>query len=121
MRPKTNRKGVPPRRTPLTAEQKAALGKQRPPSKASLREMPEVDFSTGFVRRGPDGLREVLAHARAKRGRPKKGEVAAGSSPRSVRLPDADWAALEVLAKKRGTTVHAILRESVADTLRKAG
>jgi hypothetical protein len=112
---------VPPLRVPLTSEQKAAIRKQRPPSKASLREMPEVDFSTGFVRRGPGALQEVLAHARTKRGRPKKGEVAAGSSARSVRLSDAEWTALDRLADRQRTTVHALLREAVADKLHKAG
>jgi predicted RNase H-like HicB family nuclease len=76
MAKKAGKSRVPPLRVPLTPAQKAALASHKGPSKASLREMPEVDFTTGFVRRGPEGLREVLAHARAKRGRPKKGETA---------------------------------------------
>ena len=109
-------------RVPLTDEQRAALGKQRPPSKASLREMPEVDISKAeIVGRGPEGLRAVLAHVRAKRCRPKKGEVAAGSSPRSVRLRDVEWAALEALASKRHTTLHALLRKAARRELAEDG
>jgi hypothetical protein len=83
--------------------------------------MPEVDFSSGFVRRGPDGLKEVLAYARAKRGRPRKGEASPGSSVKSLRMTAAEWAALERIAKKRGITLHALLHEALAETIRKAG
>lgn len=120
MRSKPKSDGVPPRRTPLTTAQRTALGKQRPPSKASLREMPEIDFATGFVRRGPDGLREVLAHARAKLGRPKKGETRDPALTRTLRLTQTTWQALEQRAEKQGTTVHALLREAVEDLLHKA-
>ena len=48
--------------------------KPREPSKASLREIPEVDFGTAKVRRNPYAARvaaEGIVHVR--RGRPRKG------------------------------------------------
>jgi predicted DNA-binding protein len=48
-------------------------------------------------------------------------EKAAGSSTKSLRLADAEWAALERLAKQQRTTVHALLREAVAEKLHKPG
>ncbi len=48
--------------------------KSREPSKASLREMPEVDFSKARVRRNPYAARiaEEGIRIQAGRGRPKK-------------------------------------------------
>jgi hypothetical protein len=84
------------------------------PSTESLREIPPVDFSKGIVfGRGPSAIQKALAWARTKRGRPKKGERAAGTVTRSVRLPEAAWKALERVAKKEGTTVHALIRQAV--------
>jgi hypothetical protein len=125
MRAKTKAKSksqVPPLRVPLTPEQREAL--RRPhegPSAEELRLIPEADFTKGFVRRGPEALQEVLAHARAKRGRPKKGETAAGTSTKSLRLTDAEWALLEKQAKRQRVSLHALLRQAVAELLRKAG
>jgi Ribbon-helix-helix protein, copG family len=90
----------------------------REPSKASLREIPEVSADAVDFGRGPAGLKRAQQHFRAKRGRPKAGEKAEGSSPRSVRLPDATWEALEERAKARRTSVHALLREAVAKLLK---
>ena len=91
------------------------------PSTASLREIPEVDFSTAVVLgRGTAGLRRARALLKARRGRPKKGTHPDGSSPRSVRFSDAMWRDLERRAKRRGVTLHALLREVIAEWLARA-
>jgi hypothetical protein len=94
---------------------------ERGPSAASLAAMPEVDFTTGIVGQGPDGYRAVVAYARAKRGRPKKGEKAVGTTTKSVRLTDAEWSLLKKRAEREHISVHALLRQAVAELLRKAG
>ncbi len=105
---------APPLRVPLTAEQRAALANHPEPSAASLREIPPLNLETAkFFPRGPEGLRQAMEYMRAKRGRPKKGEVAAGSSPRSLRLSDAEWAAVDQLAQRLHTTPHALLQKAV--------
>jgi hypothetical protein len=38
---------------------------------------------------------------------------AGGTSPRSVRFPDAIWRLLEERAEKKGLTLHAALREAI--------
>jgi len=91
------------------------------PSAASLREIPEVDFSKAVVLgRGAAGLRRARALLKAQRGRPKKGTLPGGSSPRSIRFSDAMWRDLERRARRRGITLHALLREVIADWLAKA-
>lgn len=91
------------------------------PSAASLREMPELDFSKAVVLgRGAAGLRRARALLKARRGRPSQGTRPAGSSPRSVRFTDQMWLELERRAKRRGMTLHALLREVIADWLSKA-
>jgi hypothetical protein len=106
--------------------------KQREPSAASLREMPEVDFSkvkkldrghyykkalaAGGYYDGPDGKRWVPMGP----GRPKKGTQVEHTSPKSIRLPDGLWEQLDREAKKRGTTRHSLLREMIADYFRAA-
>lgn len=93
----------------------------REPSAASLREIPPVDSTNAvYLGRGAEGLAKALAWSRSKRGRPKKGERAEGTVTRSVRLPKAAWKALEAIAKKSDTTVHALIREAIADELRRA-
>lgn len=88
------------------------------PSAASLREIPPIDFSKAIsFGRGPEALQRALTWARAKRGRPKKGERAAGTVTRSLRLPEAAWKALEKAAKRQGTTVHALIRQAIAEKL----
>jgi hypothetical protein len=84
------------------------------PSAASLKEIPEVDFSRAVVLgRGAAGLRRAQALLKARRGRPRKGAQPDGSSPRSIRFSDAMWRALEKRAKQRGITLHALLREVI--------
>lgn len=64
--------------------------KRTEPSKASLKEMPEVNFSRGRVRRNHHAARIAREGipAQVGRGRPKKRQEVGGTSPRSVRFPD---------------------------------
>lgn len=90
-----------------------------PPSADSLREMPEIDFERSrFIRgRGPEALANASAYLAAIRGRPRKGAAASGSKARSLRLPDAAWLELERRALERKLSVHALLRQIVAEYL----
>src|SRR4051812_23353365 len=85
------------------------------PSRASLREMPEVDFKKAKVRRNPYAKRiaaeGITVHAG--RGRPKKGEETGPTIPRSVRFPANVWKHLEEQAKADGIPLHAALRAAV--------
>lgn len=91
------------------------------PSVASLREIPPVDFATSVsFGRGPAALRRALDWSRVKRGRPKKGEKAQGTVTRSLRLPETAWKALEKAARRQGVTVHALIRQAIAEKLRSA-
>lgn len=73
-----------------------------------------MDFSQGVAfGRGPAAIQKAMAWARTRRGRPKKGERASGTRTRSVRLPHAAWKELERVAKKEGTTVHALIRQAI--------
>ena len=66
---------------------------QREPSAASLREIPEVDFSKSRIRRNPYAARvarEGLV-AQIRRGRPRKLLEVGGTRPRSVRFSDVVW------------------------------
>jgi hypothetical protein len=94
---------------------KKAHSKTRPPSRASLREMPEVDFKRAKTRRNPYAHRiaseGVSIHVA--RGRPRKGTETGPTSPRSIRFPDAVWQTLAKRAKAEGITLHAALRTAV--------
>lgn len=98
------------------------MRKQREPSKRSLREMPEVDFSKARVRRNPYAARiaEQGIVVQVGRGRPKRLLEVGGTRPRSVRFPDAVWAQIEERAKAKGMTVHAALREAIVAWLEAA-
>lgn len=98
------------------SKRKAGTG----PSAASLREIPELDKDVKVLGRGAAGLRRAKALLSTKRGRPKKGQRAEGSTPRSVRLPDRVWERLEEEAERRGQSVHALLREAIAKWLETA-
>ncbi len=92
---------------------KKALSQQEP-SRAALREMPEVDFGAAKVRRNPYAERiaaEGIVHVR--RGRPRKGEETGPTIPRSIRFPAPVWKRLEKRAKAKGITLHAALREAI--------
>ena len=101
---------------------KASRKPQRAPSKASLREMPEVDFSRARVRQNPYAKRikaEGLV-VQVGRGRPQKLLEAGGTVPRSVRFSPAVWALLERRAKAKGLSLHAALREAIVAWARRA-
>jgi hypothetical protein len=85
------------------------------PSEASLKEIPEVDFTKARVRRNPYAARIAKEGITVQvgKGRPKKLEEVGGTSPRSVRFPDEVWRVLEARAKQRGLTLHAALRAAI--------
>ena len=89
--------------------------KQREPSKASLHEIPEVNFSKARVHRNPYAARIAKEGivVQVGRGRPKRLLEVGGTHPRSVRFPDAVWKRVEARAKVEGLTVHAALREAI--------
>lgn len=94
---------------------KATPNKTRSPSRASLREMPKVDFTKAKTRRNPYAHRIAAegASVHVVRGRPRKGSETGPTSPRSIRFPDAVWQTLEKRAKAKGMTLHAALRAAV--------
>ncbi len=97
------------------------VSKPREPSKASLREIPEVDFALAKVRRNPYAARvaaEGIVHVR--RGRPKKGTETGPTQPRSIRFPAPVWRQLEKQAKAQGLTLHSALRAAIIDWVRHA-
>jgi hypothetical protein len=87
----------------------------RGPSKRSLKEIPEVDFSK--VRARPNPYAERIAKeglwVQVGRGRPRQLLAPGRTTPRSVRFPERIWALLEKRAKARGLTLHAALREAI--------
>ncbi len=96
---------------------------EAPPSRASLREMPEVSLKDGTWRPNPYAARiakEGLAlpggvHLSSRRGRPKKGEEVGPTTPRSVRFPAEVWERLEEAAKREGLPLHAALRTAIIE------
>jgi hypothetical protein len=95
---------------------KNARNRQADPSRASLREIPEVDFNTAKVRRNPFADRiaaEGIVHAG--RGRPKKGQETGPTFPRSIRFSEPVWTRLKRHARAKGLTLHAALREAVLE------
>jgi len=100
---------------------KAGKRRHDEPSKASLKEIPEVDFSRG-VRRNPYAkriAREGIV-VQVGRGRPKRLLEVGGTEPRSVRFPPAVWKRLETRARRKGLSLHAALREAILEWLRDA-
>jgi hypothetical protein len=97
------------------------VSKQKEPSKTSLREIPEVDFTKAKVRRNPYAARIVAEGiVRVGRGRPRKGTETGPTEPRSIRFPAPVWKVLEARAKAQGLTLHAALRAAVVDWVRHA-
>src|ERR1700734_1711410 len=94
----------------------------REPSKASLKEIPEVDFSKARVRKNPYAARIAKEGITVQvgKGRPKKLEEVGGTSPRSVRFPDEVWKLIEARAKKKGLSLHAALRMAILDWIERA-
>lgn len=89
--------------------------KHAEPSKASLEEMPEVDFRKARVRNNHHAARIAKEGITVQvgRGRPKKLDEVGGTSPRSVRFPGEVWRIIEARAKKKGLSLHAALREAI--------
>lgn len=86
------------------------------PSKASLREIPEVDFKSAKVRRNPYAARIATEGGiHLGRGRPRKGEETGPTIPRSIRFPAPVWKRLQKRAKAEGITLHAALRAAIMD------
>jgi len=101
---------------------KASKRRHSEPSKASLKEIPEVDFSKGRVRRNPYAkriAREGIV-VQVGRGRPKRLLEVGGTEPRSVRFPPGIWRKLESRARRKGLSLHAALREAILEWLRDA-
>jgi hypothetical protein len=99
---------------------KARFRKSAEPSRASLREMPEVDLGKAQVRPNPYA-RRILAEGftiQVGRGRPKKGAETGPSIPRSVRFPASVWRHLEKRARAEGVPLHAALRAAVVAWLK---
>jgi hypothetical protein len=94
----------------------------REPSKASLKEIPEVDFTKARVRHNPYAARIAKEGITVQvgKGRPKKLEEVGGTSPRSVRFPDEIWKLIEARAKKKGLSLHAALRKAILDWIERA-
>jgi hypothetical protein len=93
--------------------------KPREPSKASLREIPEVDFEAATVRRNPYAARVAakgIVHVG--RGRPVKGTETGPTVPRSIRFPKPVWKQLEKRAKSEGLTLHSALRAAILEWAR---
>lgn len=103
-----------------------------PPSKASLREMPEADFSKGKWRRNParaerirkeglvvqpDGEAPIVLRKPGQVGRPRLGEEVAPSKVVSFRLPVEICDRAKARAKKERTTMGDIVRTVLAEHL----
>src|SRR5438067_12163003 len=94
----------------------SAVGKTaHAPSRASLREIPEVNFDKTKVRRSPCAVRiakeGISIHVG--RRRPRKGTETGPTIPRSVRFPVKVWKHLERRARQEGMPLHAALRAAV--------
>jgi len=103
------------RRMKGNAMKKAVKKQRKEPSKASLREMPEIDFSKVQVRSNPYAKRISAEGVTVQigRGRPRRMFEVGGTIPRSVRFSPAIWALLEKRAKEKGLSLHAALREAI--------
>jgi len=90
-------------------------------SRASLREMSEVNIDKVNVRRNPYALRIAAEgiSVHVGRGRPRKGTETGPTVPRSVRFPARVWKHLEKRAKADGIALHAALRAAVMAWLNK--
>ncbi len=97
------------------------VSKQKEPSRTSLREIPEIDFTRAKVRRNPYAARvaaEGIVHVRP--GRPKKGTETGPTEPRSIRFSAPVWRLLEARAKAKGLSLHSALRAAIIDWARRA-
>lgn len=99
---------------------KKRVTKAREPSKASLREIPEVDFEHARVRRNPYAARIAAEGIHVSRGRPTKGTETGPTVPRSVRFPAKLWKELEAKAKGQGLSLHSALRAAILEWAKRA-
>ena len=114
--------GATPHRSRRFEQMAKRRPKQTEPTKASLREVPEIDFATAKVRRNPYAARIAREgiEIQVGRGWPKKLLEIGETVPRSVRFPLAIWKRLEGRAKKQGMRLHAALRKAILDWLHDA-
>jgi hypothetical protein len=92
------------------------------PSAKSLKAIPEMSPDAVFLGRGPEGMRMAQGLSRAvRRGRPRKGEEAEGTSTRSIRLSGSHWAALEWACEQLELSPHAAMREAIVQWIARAG
>ena len=90
--------------------------KPREPSKASLREIPEVEFHSAKVQPNPYAvLVAAKGIVQVRRGRPKKGTETGPTVPRSIRFPAPVWKLLQQRARSEGLSLHSALRNAVLD------
>src|SRR6266511_5514118 len=118
-RSESSARGGPPGTNGGDMKKKAS--NPREPSRASLREIPEVDFDRARVRRNPYAARvaaEGIVHVG--RGRPKKGTETGPTVPRSVRFPAQLCKLLEAKAKAEGLTLHSALRAAILEWAKRA-
>jgi hypothetical protein len=96
--------------------------REREPSRASLREMPEVDPAKGRARPNPYAKRIAVEGITLSigRDRPKRGAETGPTVPRSVRLPEQVWARLVQRAQEEGIPLQAALRAAVLAWLDRA-
>ncbi len=101
---------------------KIKRSKPREPSRTSLRDIPEIQFSRARIRRNPYAVRIAKEGITIQvgRGRPKRLLEVGGTHPRSVRFPDVVWKQIEARAKAKGMTLHAALREAILAWLKAA-
>ena len=92
---------------------KATRKKHQEPSRASLRAMPEMDFSNAKPNPYARRLAAEGFSVHVELGRPKKGQETGPTIPRSVRFPADVWKHLEQRAKREGIPLHAALRAAV--------
>ena len=84
------------------------------PSRASLREIPELDFTRAKPRKNPYAARIALEGGiHVRRGRPVKGQETGPTEPRSIRFPANVWRELEAIAKVRGLSLHSAMRQAI--------
>ena len=96
--------------------------KRDEPSTASLREMPEANFSMQKWERRPRIAARLAAEGMAvpRGGRPRRGQDLGPSLTRSVRVPNALWDQLERRARSKKLTVNAAFRLALAEWVGRA-
>ncbi len=100
---------------------KKASRATRAPSKRSLLEMPEADFSRGTrANRFASRIAREGLVVQVGRGRPRKVAEVGVTTPRSVRFPQRVWKLLGQRARKQGLTVHAAMRLAILEWMRTA-